>query len=308
MAVPFCTACGAAVAEGTRFCVKCGQQVGQTAPQLAETVFIPPSPPGPPPPPPPIVSSQWTAPPPPPPPPVPTPPPFILSPPSVVQPPPPLILPVKKGAGAGVWIGIFGILLLLGGAGFWLYTMRARQTVSNVQVAAAPTDSTPVPPTPTPTPASTLVPAPTPTAETEPVPTNPDQAPSAPSAPNAPQTRDEPQKGAPPPGAPKRSEPQPGQNRPQPVQMQPAVPVPDPGPAAKPARQTSGVLHAAVEVAQNGEVVFENLPSARLKFTFDHSLWQPTISRQANGTQTLVMRSLKPGIQRTCDVRWEIVQ
>jgi hypothetical protein len=67
------------------------------------------------------------------------------------------------------------------------------------------------------------------------------------------------------------------------------------------------VLHATVEVAQNGEVVFENLPGARLKFTFDRSAWQPTISRQRNGTQTLVMRSLKPGIQTTCDVRWEIV-
>jgi hypothetical protein len=76
----------------------------------------------------------------------------------------------------------------------------------------------------------------------------------------------------------------------------------------KPIGQTSGMLHAAVEVAQNGEVVFENLPGGRLKFTFDHSAWQPTISRQPNGTQTLVMRSLKPGIQTTCDVRWEILQ
>jgi len=67
-------------------------------------------------------------------------------------------------------------------------------------------------------------------------------------------------------------------------------------------------LHAAVEVAQNGEVVFENLPAGRLRFIYDHSAWQPTIHRQANGTQTLVMRSLKAGIQRTCDVQWEIVQ
>jgi hypothetical protein len=68
------------------------------------------------------------------------------------------------------------------------------------------------------------------------------------------------------------------------------------------------VLHAVVEVAQNGEVVFDNLPAGRLHFTFDHSLWQPTISHQPNGTQTLVMRSLKKGIQTVCDVKWEIVQ
>jgi hypothetical protein len=77
---------------------------------------------------------------------------------------------------------------------------------------------------------------------------------------------------------------------------------------AKVTNPTSGTLHAAVQVAQNGEVVFENLPAGRLHFTFDHDAWKPTISRQANGTQTLVMRSLKPGIQTTCDVRWEIVQ
>jgi hypothetical protein len=93
----------------------------------------------------------------------------------------------------------------------------------------------------------------------------------------------------------------------------PAAPGPGPAPANAPrvarvTNPTSGTLHAAVEVAQNGEVVFENLPGGRLKFTFDHDAWRPTISHQANGTQTLVMRSLKPGIQRSCDVRWEIVQ
>jgi hypothetical protein len=67
-------------------------------------------------------------------------------------------------------------------------------------------------------------------------------------------------------------------------------------------------LHATVEVAQYGEVVFENLPGGRLKFTFDHSAWQPTIHRQTNGTQTLIMRSLRAGIQRTCDVKWELLE
>jgi hypothetical protein len=297
MAAPFCTACGAAVAEGTRFCVKCGQPVGQAVPPIAQTtVFTPMAitdpPPAAPPPPPPVAApaQTWT---PPPPPPLVTQQPQTWTPP---PPPPPSVSPqpAKEGPGAGLWIGIFGILLLLGGAGLWFYTTRmsGAHAVSTVQVAAAPTETTPPPPAPTPTPASTFVPAPTPTAETEPVPPNPDQ----------------PQKDAQPPSAPKQTAP----IATEPVRPRPAVAPPPSDPAPPPpvraARQTSGVLHAAVEVAQNGEVVFENLPAARLKFTFDHAAWQPTISRQANGTQTLVMRSLKPGIQRVCDVRWEIVE
>jgi hypothetical protein len=61
-------------------------------------------------------------------------------------------------------------------------------------------------------------------------------------------------------------------------------------------------------VPQNGQVVFENLPGARLRFTFDQQAWQPTIRRQPNGTQTLTMRSLLPGVQTQCDVKWEIAQ
>lgn len=128
------------------------------------------------------------------------------------------------------------------------------------------------------------MPAPTPNPTTDVIPPNPDFAKKAPSQPKS-----------------------------QPPQTAPAAappPASDPPPARpqRAAQQTSGVLHATVEVAQNGEVVFENLPGARLKFTFDHALWQPTISHQASGTQTLVMRSLKQGIQTSCDVRWEIVQ
>ncbi len=306
MSAPFCTACGATVADGTRFCVKCGQPVGQAAPPTAaQTTVIMPSPPSAPPPPPvaqtpvapppiappPVVQAPvWTPPPPPPPPPL-------------MQPPP--VQPVKEGPGAGLWIGIFGILLLLGGAGLWLYTTRG-PGAHRVLTAATSTQDTPtqgptVSPTPaqqpTPTPTSTFVPAPTPNPETEVIPPNPDQA-QKDTAPT-------------PTAVPRQPVPRPAQTRPAvtapPSQQSPPPTDPDPV-QPRAARQTSGVLHASVEVAQNGEVVFENLPGGRLKFTFDHSAWQPTISRQANGTQTLVMRSLKAGIQRTCDVRWEIIQ
>jgi hypothetical protein len=286
MAAPFCTACGATIADGTRFCVKCGQPVGQAAPPpVAQTLAFTPAPP--PPPPPPVAETQaWT-----PPPPIASQP--IPAQPFIPQPITPQAVPVKDGPGAGLWIGIFGILLLLGGAGLWFYTTRmaGAHPVSTVQVATAPTSAPAAEsaPAPTPTPASTFVPAPTPNPTSEDIPPNPDQA-KKDAAPTTP------------PQAPS----QPTQTRPQPAQTPQSNTAP-PQPA-RAARQTSGVLHAAVEVAQNGEVVFENLPGARLRFTFDHSLWQPTISHEANGTQTLVMRSLKPGIQRVCDVRWEIVQ
>jgi TonB family protein len=72
------------------------------------------------------------------------------------------------------------------------------------------------------------------------------------------------------------------------------------------ANRTSGALcNGMVEVPQNGELVFNNLPGGRLKFTFDHDAWHPIIHRQPDGTQTLVMRSIKPGIQTKCDIRWE---
>jgi hypothetical protein len=229
--------------------VKCGKPVGEAAPpSLAETVILKtpvvPEPP------------VWTPPPP------------------AAPIPPPVVREVKGGSGAGIWIGIFAILLLIGGAGFWFYTSRVH-TVSTAQV-----DPVPVAPSPTPEP-SVVVAAPTPSPAPEVIPQNPDQQQ--------------------PPAAPKPAV----ASKREPVAAPPA-PIPN-EPAPPPTRQTSGVLHAAVEVAQNGEVVFENLPGERLKFTFDHSLWKPTISHQANGTQTLVMRSLKAGIQTTCDVRWEII-
>jgi hypothetical protein len=277
MAAPFCIKCGAAVADGTRFCVKCGQPVGQAAPSqaLQDTQVLSPALPLPPPPAAPVAPAQpYVAPPVQPPPPVQ---PFV---PQSVQPPP----PVKEGSGAGIWIGIFGILLLLGGAGLWFY-MRGHESPS-AQVAAAPTTA--------PTPAPVAAPAPSTTPEV--IPPNPDFAQPEVIPPNP----DFAKKDAAPaqPAAPKS----------QPAPTKPATASAAPAPRlAKVTNPTSGNLHATVEVAQNGEVVFENLPGARLKFTFDHAAWKPTISHQANGTQTLVMRSLKPGIQTTCDVSWEIV-
>lgn len=290
MAAPFCTGCGAAVAEGTRFCVKCGQPVSTAA-----------FPTPPPPPPPPFQPSQVSSPLPPPPPPPPA---SSIS--QVAQypaaqdpiglyPPP---RPVKEGAGAGVWIAILGLLLLAAGGGLWFYTTRmhprqvaqpvpqpvSQPTPQPIQVAAAPT-----PPAP------------------EAIPPNPDFAKPDSAKPDSAKNDKAPKTGprqdtAPPIQARNRNPPAAGASpaapEPKPVSPQPV----------KPAGPTSGTLHATVEVAQYGEVVFENLPGRRLKFTFDHRAWQPTIHRQTNGTQTLIMRSLRPGIQRTCDVKWELLE
>jgi outer membrane biosynthesis protein TonB len=215
--------------------------------------------------------------------------------PPYVQPPyvvPPQA-PAKSGPGIGLFIAMFGILLLLGGAGLWFYTtkMKAPQTATTtVEVAAAPTPSPATPAMPA---APTPVAAPPPSTTPEVIPQNPDFASPTPTAP-----------------------PKSAQGTPQaPPQSKPANPPPQAAPPPKqaaapppaPAGQTSGNLHAAVEVAQYGEVVFENLPQGRMRFTYDHSAWQPTIHRQPNGTQTLIMRSLKAGIQRVCDVQWELV-
>jgi hypothetical protein len=82
-----------------------------------------------------------------------------------------------------------------------------------------------------------------------------------------------------------------------------------PTPPVEAAKPTSGVLcNGVISVPQNEELTFKNLPGERLKFTFDHNAWTPTITRQPDGTQSLVMRSIKPGIQTKCDMRWEIVQ
>jgi hypothetical protein len=55
-------------------------------------------------------------------------------------------------------------------------------------------------------------------------------------------------------------------------------------------------------------VVFDNLPKARLKFTFDHALWQLTIKSNPDGTKKITMISLAPGSQSSCDLGWEIVE
>jgi len=267
MASPFCTACGAGIVPGNRFCVKCGQPVAASPPVNAPVDPVaPPAPPVAP-----VPTAQFT----------PTPPPPMAVPQVTAAPVPPQALEASSSSGAALWIGLIGILLLLGGVGLWIYMKHAAPKPVVVDTATA-------------------VPAPLP-VETVPAPVTPVEAPKPEVIPPNPDNeKPEPVKAPKP--VPTRPVPTPV---PTPASRPPALPAPPPPVAAAP---TSGVLHASVEVMQDGEVVFENLPKARLKFTFDRSAWKPTIHRQPNGTQTLVMRSLKPGVQRSCDVKWEIVE
>jgi hypothetical protein len=69
------------------------------------------------------------------------------------------------------------------------------------------------------------------------------------------------------------------------------------------------VLHyRGAPVPHGGTVVFDNLPKARLKFVFDHALWQLTIKPNPDGTKKVVLTSLAQGYQTSCDLGWEITE
>jgi len=208
--------------------------------------------------------------------------------------------PPKKSSSAALWLGLIGLFFLACGGGLWYFVSHGQGLAGTSAVATTSTPPTPAPVNPDP------VPQAQPTAPTKPeeIPPNPDFAKKAEEPPPNPDFAKKPADPAPsvrstPPNRPAVHDPGPKPRE------QPSPPV---TPAVRASNPTSGRLHANVEVGLNGEVVFENLPSGRLRFIYDHSAWRPTISHQANGTQTLVMRSLKGGIQRTCDVTWEIVE
>jgi hypothetical protein len=71
----------------------------------------------------------------------------------------------------------------------------------------------------------------------------------------------------------------------------------------------SGVRHyEGPPVLHGGTVVFDNLPKERLKFAFDHTLWQLTIKPNPDGTKKITMILLAAGPQPSCDLSWEIVE
>jgi hypothetical protein len=71
----------------------------------------------------------------------------------------------------------------------------------------------------------------------------------------------------------------------------------------------SGVLHyQGPPVPHGGMVVFDKLPKARLKFTFDRTVWQLLIKLNPDGTKKVTLISLARGDQSSCDLGWEILE
>ena len=201
--------------------------------------------------------------------------------------------------------------MILGGAGFWFYSRQHRGDLSGSEGEAAgipvsAPQASPLPASPLPASSAPATPAPEAAANAAASSTPPIATAAAPPA--TPPI-------APPPIAPHRArpriapdpEPTGTQGLPAPVPASPA-PSPLPAPPHAPTQPTAGILrYTGPPVPQNGEVVFDNLPSGRLRFTFDRGAWQPVISRKPDGTQKLTLRSLRPGLQTHCDVAWEIV-
>jgi len=104
------------------------------------------------------------------------------------------------------------------------------------------------------------------------------------------------------------------QNRIQPAkeiarQPEPVRPVSPPPIPPAPAVQRSGIMHyQGPPVPYNGAAVFDHLPPARLKFSYDRQGWALTIKSNPDGTKRVTLTSLKPGYQANCDLGWEIVE
>ena len=85
----------------------------------------------------------------------------------------------------------------------------------------------------------------------------------------------------------------------QPPQTLPQTPSPN--------QVLSGVFHCPnAPVPQGGIVVIDNLPNRPLRFDYDHSSWSALpIENLPNGAKRLTLISQKPGIQTSCEVKWE---
>jgi hypothetical protein len=179
-------------------------------------------------------------------------------------------------------IGVAAAVLLAAGGG-WAWYAHAHPTASQgaEQVAIAPPPAAGMTVEPTKPPASTTTSTGT-SVVTAPI--NPPQRVES----------DKPREIAPE----KRPDSHPPQVIPPPVVALPQV-----------AQGRSGVRHYnGPPVAHGGTVVFDNLPKARLKFTFDHTAWQLTIKPNPDGTKKVTLNSLAQGYQPRCDLGWEIVE
>lgn len=78
-------------------------------------------------------------------------------------------------------------------------------------------------------------------------------------------------------------------------------------PAAYSGPRSGTLTYSGRPVIQNGEIVFERLPPLALKLTYDTAIWTARVAPGSNNTQRIILRNTKPGTQKTCVVRWDIV-
>jgi hypothetical protein len=94
----------------------------------------------------------------------------------------------------------------------------------------------------------------------------------------------------------------------------PAAPTPAflPTPAPQPIQNVtgrSGIEHyQGPPVPYGGQVVFRNLPKARLKFSFDNTSWRLTIKPNPDGTKNVILTSTQQGTQTNCDLGWQVIE
>jgi hypothetical protein len=195
-----------------------------------------------------------------------------------------------------IGVGLAALLVIGGALGFYEWHRKSTEVAvvdspAQVQPATA-SPSTTANPEPPQTPSAAL-PAPSSTVATP----EPDTKPDVP-APLPPAISEKVR-----PATPTTDQPRNAASMP-PERVAPAPIVRDTPVASK-----AGVLHYSGPPVHAGEVItFSGLPGAMLRFSFDHASWQPRISHQPDGTQTLTLRSLTQQDQTQCEVRWEVAQ
>ena len=109
------------------------------------------------------------------------------------------------------------------------------------------------------------------------------------------------------PGAPSTKTPQSVIRQPESTTPPPKIATTPPSPPPSTAPRSGGLHYQGPPVPHNGIVVFDHLPQARLRFTFDHQAWSLTIKPNSDGTKKVTLISQTPGYQTSCDLGWEIV-
>ena len=81
-----------------------------------------------------------------------------------------------------------------------------------------------------------------------------------------------------------------------------------PPPPLPPAQARSGVRHyQGPPILHGGMVVFDNLPKARLKFTFDRVAWELILKTNPDGTKKAILISQAQSAQTSCVLSWELI-